>query len=1772
MSTTSIKIFPDQPYWDTFDETKNYHRVLFRPGYAVQARELTQMQTALQAQIDRHGQYAFKDGSRVVNGEVSVNIEYDYIKVESTFTHSAGTGSVAGLSNFKGEIITGSSQSGNQVTAVVLDVIVAAGGDADTLYIAYQSKGGPAKDVDKFVVGEVFTATTAIGLKYGMVGGGTNTDGAGADSVIANAIGQGSSASIREGVYFISGCFTYVPEATLILDKYTSAPTYIVGLQVAENLITSAEDGNLNDNAQGVPNTAAPGASRYQIATTLIKESVNLGDPTDASASGDSARTILNYIPLLTVTNGIVSVDTSDKTSDTGLTIRLARRTYEESGSYVTKPFELEILEHLNTGTNFGKYLAADGGSTDKIALGIEPSVAYVQGFRAEKLVTEYVDVDKPRGANSTGFQNLSYTQIQLGNYVKLSLTGLRGIPDLETYKTITLKAAGASVGTARVRGFESYSDHVRLYLFDITMTTGAFSAVDNVYQAAAGGGYTENFVGNFVPAADGMRFDAGNNRNVFKLPQDAIKTLRTNGVNDTVYKVKKVIPVIVSSGQLIITESVGKFADTADITIAPIGIDVKTSTAGNATVAANFQTITFDCSGSGLNIPNGTVCRVISTVEKNAAQKQKTNTTATTTINVTNGNAASYELEKADIISITSIVDSASVDVTDRFTFDNGQRDNFYAEGKIIKLAATAAVATGNMVITFKHYAHSVGDYFSVDSYSANDYDTIPTFDSTAGTLELRDCIDFRPLKAQSGATTGSEFSTGAGYVLSPAPKVGHALKADLAYYLPRIDKLFIKRDGTFEIAKGVPSERPAPPEDREDALTLYQLRMRPYGFTLADIVPAITDNKRYTMRDIGKLDKRLKNVEYYTSLSLLEQSAADTHIVDANGKPRFKNGFIVDTFKDHSIGNPANPDHKCSIDKIRGVLRAKYDSRNVNLIKKPGVTDTASKNGSIWTMPYDQHNETVQPYASVAINVNPYNVFDWGGQVRLSPESDEWKEVDVRPDIIIDENGQYDQFVIMANETGILGTVWNEWETNWVGREVSADVTSERARQAGRTFDQTKITTVTTTTVTSAQSRSGLRTDVGFDTVSKETGARVVETNFVPFMRSRKIFFEGTLMKPNTKVFAFFNNINVTGYCKSEAFQEWSDQSSDQSKLYTGLTSHPGASSGSLITDANGTVSGTFIIPRNEAIKFKTGVKEFKLSDTITNDPETETTYCSSPFFAQGVIESVQNTITNTKVPKLVTTEVGDNQTLSETFVSSEVTWIDPLAQTILIEKKGGLFATGVDLFFRTKATKTQVPVSISIRAVVNGIPTQRVVPGTEVTLNPGSVNVSATSAVSTAFTFDHPVYLEQDAEYAIVIISACNEYEAWVAEMGGFDVTDLTFRITKQPHGGSFFTSQNASTWTPDQSKDLKFVLRRAKFKQGSGTAMVDGGNNTSQVTFCNEDIPLVNLKADPFSTTSGSNVVRVTHTNHGMYSGGSKVTIAGVGGTVNGITVGQLEGTHNVTGSEQDSYLITLTGASATSTGSGGGSTILATENRQFDVLHPQIQNIQVPGTEIRYYVSTLEQTAVDGTQTAYGAVDEFEVLANSNSYFSNPKVVSSTAQGSGNLKTFSIRAVLSSTGDHLSPVIDQNRASIITVQNIIGDAINNQGSYNNYVPETAASGGSELCKYITKKIDLAEEADTIDLYMTANRPSGSSIDLYYKVLPAGSDDDFGAELWVAMASSDAIPVNNNPNAYTEVKYAVDPTGSFGSMAFKIVLRSNNTSAIPTIRDFRAIAST
>ena len=73
------------PYYDDFKESKNFHRVLFRPGYAVQARELTQLQSILQNQIERFGSHVFQEGTVVIPGGITVSNEYKSVALSTAF-------------------------------------------------------------------------------------------------------------------------------------------------------------------------------------------------------------------------------------------------------------------------------------------------------------------------------------------------------------------------------------------------------------------------------------------------------------------------------------------------------------------------------------------------------------------------------------------------------------------------------------------------------------------------------------------------------------------------------------------------------------------------------------------------------------------------------------------------------------------------------------------------------------------------------------------------------------------------------------------------------------------------------------------------------------------------------------------------------------------------------------------------------------------------------------------------------------------------------------------------------------------------------------------------------------------------------------------------------------------------------------------------------------------------------------------------------------------------------------------------------------------------------------------------------------------------------------------------------------------------------------------------------------------------------------------------------------------------------------------------------
>jgi hypothetical protein len=1883
MAITKVKNYTASPYYDDYNEEKNYHRVLFRPGYAVQARELTQLQTSLQAQIDRFGQHSFSDGARVVSGKPSLDIEYAYIKIEDEFYSTVATGTGAAydtstyITDFLEKTIIGTDNTGAfQVEAKVLAVLAAGSGPAHesngsdpiTLYIKYTKSGGSSaanRTVQTFGAGEVFKTTTGS-VRVGKVQGeasASTTEFVGTvaetNSTLSNGTQTGLSAAIHmeEGVYFISGCFSYVPAQTLILKKYTNTPSFIIGLNVAENIISSEEDPLLVDNAQGVPNSTAPGANRYQIVTTLVAEPISL-----------SARTKANYIFLLEVVNGIANFASADDSANTELNEKLARRTFEESGSYAVQPFPIAITDYYNDNTNFGfktsaQIIAAESGVSNdaqalvfgknRLNIELEKSVAYVKGKRIETTPQHHIIYDKARALTDVAVANAAVSTLPLGGYIKLTASGMKGMPDISTMHTIDLKnSSAATIGTARCRGLEKVGSIYYLYIFDVVMT-GAFSAVTNVSQTNAG---QQTFVANL--SVNGTRFEAGRSSSIYRLPASTIKTLKTVAADGTVsnavdtdYIVRAYMTSTVdASGNIDVTcPSGGVLANNDDIYVSVDNNDLRKATGvaasgGGGVGASTFRLTTAEL--ESLSISNTEKVQVIASIRRvnnNGGTRKNKGLTSDHSLTLTANGSGSYGLGKNDIIKITSITDSTGAAVKDKFTLDNGQRENFYEEGNII-LKGGQSVPNGNLVVVFDFYTHSAGDYFCVDSYydaasgnaaNTTKYEIIPTFNSSVnGLVDLRDCLDFRPSKATTGATAGFELSSGANAFPAFAPSPGTIVTNDITFYLARTDKIFLTEEGEFKYVKGTSAIFPEPPEDIANSMTLYTISANPYVFTPNDIKAVPVDNKRYTMRDIGALDKRIKNLEYYTSLSLLESSASQIDFIanDGSGTSRFKNGFIVDSFSGASIGNSSHPDWSVATDKANGILRPVFDQRSINLVRTTGdatgsvssagqangvdAKATQATKGGIVTMSHTVVPHITQPYSTYAEYINPYNVFVWEGSCKLSPESDEWKEVDVRPDIPINDNSIYDQFVAMAEETGILGTVWNEWETNWTGRDVNTSTSLSRQRRGGGEGGQegggwggriAEIkTTTTATTLTGTQSRSGLSTSIASDTITKEIGNYVVETNFIPFMRSRKISFDAELLKPETRMFAFFGGVDITAYCKQSAyssgsshvdadFSEFSEQTSVNT--FEGVTTFVNSSTfavegGTLITDPSGRCVGQFIIPRNDILKFRTGIKEFKITDSSVN-ADTADTHASATFHAQGLLEVHQRTVVSTKVPRLVTREIsqtgGRVEKTTSTTKNEFVRWIDPLAQTFVVDGKTnttytdgspppetGIFAKSIQIYFATK--DAAIPVQVSIRSVENGIPTQNIVPGSDVTIYPTSITTSATAATATTIPFDYPVYLERDTEYCVVLIANSDVYKVYVSEVGGFDLTDQTFRVIKQPYNGVFFTSANASTWTPEQTKDLKFVLNRCSFT-----------NDKEEIILNNDVVPLHKLGITPLEYLSNSTntEIRVHHRSHGMYGAGtSKVTLAGFAAE-NGLSAANLNATHTIKTDSKalDSYIITISGVACTTTGIVGGTKagtvpLTATENQPYNVLKPSIENLQVPGTNLKLYLTSKTGASVDGTLTAFSNVPEQEILMNKNFITDVPHTIPSATIESdlSTGKGIITRIEMDNGGnERISPVIDLNRASVICVENRINDPISNSSNYTNVkqgtaVAETVANGTSSKAKYITKTVELENEADLIDVYLNVNRPNSSNIDVYYKVAASGDDTNFDTLPWVLDAPEVAIPVNDS-GRYSEAHYAIDPPiGKFSRFAIKIVLRSTNSSNVPTCSDLRAIATT
>ena len=492
------------PYYDDFDSERNFYKVLFKPGYPVQARELTTLQSLLQDQVKSFGSHIFKEGSMVIPGNIAYDGNFNSVKLNSI---NFGVDVSLYIKNFIGKKVTGQISG---TTAIIQFVSFPGDINVDdlTIYVKYIDSDNNF-EFNPFENWESLIADENITYGNTTINAGTPF----ASLLSSDATSIGSAASIGDGVYFIRGYFVNVSKQTIILDNYTNIPSYRVGLKIDELIIGAKDDPSLYDPSKGFTNYAAPGADRFKINLTLTKKLLSDLNDTD-------------FVELLRVEDGKIKI-IQTKTQYNIIKDYMAQRTYDESGDYTVSPFNVSVNNSLNDRLgNNGLFFDTETTeqdnkpSEDLMCLKISPGKAYVRGYDIDKISTTIIDVDKSRDTESIENANIPF---EMGNILRVNTVS--GTPKQRFVINLNdeLGGIGSTIGNARVYNFSltdaSYSGNATnwdLYLYDIqTYTTITLNKEISDTELPA-----TSFVKGKSSGSSGFSVSAGGNSVTIKLRQ----------------------------------------------------------------------------------------------------------------------------------------------------------------------------------------------------------------------------------------------------------------------------------------------------------------------------------------------------------------------------------------------------------------------------------------------------------------------------------------------------------------------------------------------------------------------------------------------------------------------------------------------------------------------------------------------------------------------------------------------------------------------------------------------------------------------------------------------------------------------------------------------------------------------------------------------------------------------------------------------------------------------------------------------------------------------------------------------------------------------------------------------------------------------------------------------------------------------------------------------------------------------------------------------------
>lgn len=1502
-------------YKDDFSDSDNFHRILFNSGRSLQARELTQMQTIIQREIERFGNNIFKDGAAVnpVGGGVSPDKLYSFIKLDAVSNDFDGLTTT----NIVDRTFTGSVSS---VVVRVIEALPATATDPATIYVKYES----TPDANYSVAAPSETLTDSTGRELVVAS--------------ANATGHGVRVIVAGGDFYAAGHFIYAPPQKLIVSKYSNKNINAnIGYIVHEEIVTELDDDALYDN-QGInPNRAAPGAHRYKIRLELATES--------SVAAGQQ------FVKFFEMVNGEAArvktgIEDYNKPDDLA-----AQRTRESQGNFLVKPFKVKMLP---------------GDSAGNLFLEVEPFTAYVDGYRVNGGTTNSsrppYNILKPTSTTPSSDYNSQplSARINLRNYVELDSATAFDNYDGDLFQTVNLyNDTNAVIGTAKVMQYESVSNRYFAYLYNINMNDGkAFRRVDKI------GSSTSNYINVLNDYGESAELrDAGG----FNLFVPLLKP-RIASVSDVTYEVQREYSVTDADGDGIISVSSANdepFEDednwilinTTDNTEEPFNVPGNVSISGGG--AAPYQ-----ASISGITASKS--YKLIAFVDKTDAQFiPKTLTTSTIAAGtLTDSNGLKYvDLSDIDIYSLDSVKDSASgsLNLKSSFTLDNGQRDNGFFPGRII--LKTSSLPVNSVYVKYKHFSHGAGDFYSISSYENSsflqgdyNYADIPVYTTTTGRkVRLADYLDFRSTYDRSGNVTRE----------IEVPRNRANLAYNMSSYNGRIDVLLANKDKTVYVKRGAESLNPVvPSHDPVKELPLFYFNLGPNTLGPKDLRTKQIPHKRFTMKGITRLENRLSKLEETVSLSLLETKTKDLVVTDVDGVVRAKSGFFVDNFQywGQGVASEIGPkfsgtNMSQSIDKIRSVIYPRRKLSQIDLeYDSDRSTNTKLRNDTV----YLKHKEGIPKYTQTEItspkNINPFLVKLINGNMIMSPVSDTWEETrhlpaNILPDetilSVVDMNGDaisgsgyIAEDFAGATQPGVVN------DTLEIGTPTANEPFTD-TETIGVTRNRADLTVTMETTTTEFTKVTDRITDI---TVNENVSEGFTTRQYtLPFARNKKIYFECTALRPNTQHYPYFDGVPVSQWCRAEANFLTDTQRPEADDLYDEISptmsEHPDGQT-TLISDTFGTITGSFFLPNTgktpktgqmtsdtgpsgdgqielteeddegftyedrltaavarvqsggsgiNAVKsaevynavgwrFRAGsALQLEILDTPTYDVANALSKCSHSYTPGiGTLTTEQDNLRTTKTVE-ITREVTEWDIVEPTGIelTNNPRPHDPVAQTFYVygtDFPQGMYVNSIDTFFYSAPSEndSQSVVVMELREVRDGVPVTYSIPGaftkktaaqvrSAINADPatGVTQITTAAGVLAApvkFEFNEPVYLSPDAYYSFVLKTDTDKYQAWISTVGEYTYGSNTDRVSKNNIDGSLFESQNASTWSPLQNSDLAYRINHLRFVT-NGTAR-----------FKNKKLTRYTFGFDnALSIDSGSNRLVVNHPAHGFFVG-------------------------------------------------------------------------------------------------------------------------------------------------------------------------------------------------------------------------------------------------------------------------------------------------------------